>query len=201
MHEPEPDTLPILRNHTQRQVPGLKIRARRVARSLRRSWKAISVVAVLLLVEVVFHTRRFHLTRPSTNLDPPFHVGCQDPILNGTARANAALVMLARNSDVQGAVDSVRNVQEQFNQHFGYPWVFLNDQEWTPEFKRKVGNAVAAHGGGAEATFEVIPKSMWGYPPWIDPQEARESMADMERRKITYAGKESYHHMCRFNSG
>lgn len=111
------------------------------------------------------------------------------------------MVMLARNSDVEGAVDSVRNVQKQFNQHFGYPWVFLNDKEWSAEFKNKVTKAATEDGGGAEVSFEVIPKDMWGYPPWVDPEEARANMASMERDGIAYAGIESYHHMCRFNSG
>ena len=40
--------------------------------------------------------------------------------------ANATLFMLTRNSDVDGAVNSVREVEDRFNRKYGYPWVFLN---------------------------------------------------------------------------
>jgi mannosyltransferase len=106
--------------------------------------------------------------------------------------------MLARNSEVKGAVSSVRSVQEQFNDNFGYPWVFLNDEEWSKDFKQKVSRAV---GKNADVKFEVVPKEMWGYPEWIDQERARSSMQDMKNRGIQYGGQESYHHMCRFQSG
>ena len=106
--------------------------------------------------------------------------------------------MLARNSEVDDAIASVLSIQEQFNDQFGYGWVFLNDLEWTAEFKTKVSQAI---GGRAEAKFEKIPKSMWGYPPSIDQDKAARRMKDMQKAGIMYAGTESYHHMCRFQSG
>ncbi|XPS72143.1 hypothetical protein M3J09_004312 [Ascochyta lentis] len=105
--------------------------------------------------------------------------------------------MLARNSDVDGAVASVKNVQRQFNENFGYPWVFLNNEPWSDDFVTKVTQA----GAGANMVFGTIPASMWGYPEWIDKKRAQESMDNMQRKGITYAGIESYHHMCRFQSG
>jgi len=161
-------------------------------------WKVVAVVLFGAILEVIFHVRRFTITRPSTNLDAPFRVGCQDGIQNTTARANATFMMLARNSDVNSAVASVANVQRQSNYHFGYPWVFLNDEPWTPDFIEKVRKAV---GEGSEARFDTISKDMWGYPEWIDQQRAHQSMDDMQSRRIIYAGVESYHHMCRFQSG
>lgn len=96
--------------------------------------------------------------------------------------------MLARNSEVDGAVASVRSVQEQFNDNFGYPWVFLNDAEWSQNFKDQVSRAV---GEGAEAHFHTIPKNMWGYPEWIDQDAAKRSMQQMQEQRIIYAGTES----------
>lgn len=52
--------------------------------------------------------------------------------------ANATLFMLARNSDVDSAVGSVREVEDRFNHKYGYPWVFLNEQEFSDDFKRCV---------------------------------------------------------------
>jgi alpha 1,2-mannosyltransferase len=51
-------------------------------------------------------------------------------------RANATLLMLARNSDVDGAVRSVREVEDRFNRKYSYPWVFLNEQPFSDEFIR-----------------------------------------------------------------
>ena len=50
--------------------------------------------------------------------------------------ANATLFMLARNSEVDNAVSSVRELEDRFNHKYGYPWVFLNEQEFSDEFKR-----------------------------------------------------------------
>jgi mannosyltransferase len=169
----------------------------RLSRSARQHWKALSFVLFLVLLELAIHIRSFRIPRPATDLDPPFHVGCQEPIQNAEPRANATLMMLARNSDMDGAVASVKNVQKQFNKQFGYPWVFLNDQPWTDEFVTKVTEA----GSGAAVRFETISAEMWGSPQWIDKKRARESMDDMQRQGIMYGGVESYHHMCRFQSG
>jgi alpha 1,2-mannosyltransferase len=46
--------------------------------------------------------------------------------------------MLARNSDVDSAVGSVREVEDRFNHKYGYPWVFLNEQQFSDDFKRCV---------------------------------------------------------------
>ncbi|KAI6782711.1 O-glycoside alpha-1 [Emericellopsis cladophorae] len=179
------DNTPILQLQDDRRAPPTW-RRRRVARSLTRHWKVVVGVLILCLIESVVHVRSFRIQRPATNLDPPFHVGCQTPILNTTERANAAMVMLARNTDVDGAIDSIQSVQNQFNQHFGYPWVFLNDKDWSPEFVSRVGKVVKETGGG-EAYFETIPTYMWGYPPWIDQGKARQEMESMQNRRIAYA--------------
>jgi alpha 1,2-mannosyltransferase len=46
--------------------------------------------------------------------------------------------MLARNSDIEGAVNAVREMEDRFNRNFNYPWVFLNDEPFSDEFKRCV---------------------------------------------------------------
>lgn len=179
------------------------LNARNPLRSLYRTallypWRTSILVALVLLLESYIHVRNYDVPRPAEPLDKPFYLGCQDPLLNTTARASAVLVMLAKNTEVKGAIASVRSVQEQFNDAFGYPWVFLNNVEWSEEFKRKVGKAV---GEGIDVKFETIPKEMWGYPEWIDQDRARRNMQVMKEKKIQYGGSESYRHMCRFNAG
>jgi mannosyltransferase len=172
-------------------------------RILSSHWKVILFVATLMIIEVVFHVRSYTITRPSQPLDAPFYTGCQSPILNTTARENAVILMLARNPEVKGAIASVRSVQEQFNDNFGYPWVFLNDEAWSEDFKKAVTTAVqnTSATGTVKIEFDVIPKAMWGFPAWIDQERARHNMKAMEAKHIQYAGQESYHHMCRFQSG
>jgi hypothetical protein len=50
-------------------------------------------------------------------------------------RANATMLMLARNSDINGVLQSVREAEDRFNRVYKYPWVFLNDEEFTEDFK------------------------------------------------------------------
>ena len=45
------------------------------------------------------------------------------------------MIMLARNSELEGAVRSVRDLEEKFNWRYHYPWVFLNEVPFTKEFK------------------------------------------------------------------
>ena len=52
----------------------------------------------------------------------------------GYSRANATMVVLARNSEVEEVVGSMLQLEERFNWKFGYPWVFLNDVPFSEEF-------------------------------------------------------------------
>lgn len=53
-------------------------------------------------------------------------------------RASATFLMLARNSDVDDAVRAVREMEDRFNHKYRYPWVFLNEQPFSDDFKRYV---------------------------------------------------------------
>lgn len=44
--------------------------------------------------------------------------------------------MLARNSDLKGALLSVRAMEDRFNRRYNYPYVFLNEEEFSEDFKR-----------------------------------------------------------------
>ena len=44
--------------------------------------------------------------------------------------------MLARNSELETAANSVRELEERFNRQFRYPWVFLNEMPFSEEFKQ-----------------------------------------------------------------
>ena len=53
-------------------------------------------------------------------------------------RANATILMLARNSDTDSAVRSVRELEDKFNRKYKYPWVFLNEEPFSDDFKKCV---------------------------------------------------------------
>lgn len=111
-------------------------------------------------------------------------------------KANATLVMLARNSDLDGVIRSVREVEDKFNKKFNYPWVFLNEEPFSDEFKRRVGNLI-----GAAVHFGQIPQEHWHQPDWIDETRATNARNKMVEDNIIYGDSVSYRNMCRFNSG
>src|SRR5712691_2214322 len=70
-----------------------------------------------------------HLSLPATSTVTP-------PRQN----ENATFFMLTTNSeaDIKGAVQSVRELEDRFNRRYHYPWVFLNDEPFSDEFKTYV---------------------------------------------------------------
>ncbi|KAI9487022.1 MAG: nucleotide-diphospho-sugar transferase [Benjaminiella poitrasii] len=111
-------------------------------------------------------------------------------------KVKAAFVILARNSDLQGIRQSIRQLEDRFNRHFNYPYVFLNEENFTNEFKQKTSDLT-----NAQTLYGKIESDMWGYPPHINQTKAAECRKEMQEKNIIYGGSESYRHMCRFQSG
>ncbi|KAI7866522.1 nucleotide-diphospho-sugar transferase [Spinellus fusiger] len=108
----------------------------------------------------------------------------------------ACFVVLVRNSELNRVLSSINQVEWRFNRKFSYPYVFLNDDEFTPEFieaTSAVTNSITHYG--------KVGESMWGYPSFINQTLAAESRKKMETLHVPYAQSESYRHMCRFQSG
>jgi len=76
----------------------------------------------------------FRLSPESLEVPTEIHEGSEGPIQDGTA--NAVMLMLARNNELEGAVSSVKQLEENFNHRYHYPWVFLNEGPFTEEFKQ-----------------------------------------------------------------
>ncbi|KAI0776053.1 glycosyltransferase family 15 protein [Trametes elegans] len=115
---------------------------------------------------------------------------------NGTRRANAVLLMLVRNSELEGAMTSVKELEQRFNHRFGYPWVFLNEVPFTDEFKEQISSVIPG-----PVSFGLIPAENWFQPDWIDEEKASAGRAQMVAENVVYGGSVSYRNMCRFNSG
>ena len=135
--------------------------------------------------------------RISERYDKVFVTGCQDVAKAAEQpRANAAFVVLARNQELDGVIQSIKSIERHFNRWFHYPYVFLNDGAFDDEFKIGVQNYTS---GSVE--FGQIPEEHWGYPDWVDHNVAKEGVRKQGDAAIMYGGMESYHHMCRFYSG
>ncbi|KAI0824385.1 glycosyltransferase family 15 protein [Trametes gibbosa] len=140
-----------------------------------------------------------HLSWDSGSVDPVPAEYFETPANPGTfisRRANASILMLARNTDVNDAVRSVRRLEDRFNRKFGYPWVFLNEEPFSDEFKTRVSNVI-----NGEVTFGQIEHDHWFQPDWIDEEKATAGRDKMVQDNIIYGGSKSYRNMCRFNSG
>ena len=111
-------------------------------------------------------------------------------------REKATFVTLVRNRDLYSLAESIKSVEDRFNSKFNYDWVFLNDEEFTDEFK----NVTTALVSGT-TKYGVIPKEHWSFPEWIDQEKAAQVRKEMRDNKVIYGDSISYRHMCRFESG
>jgi len=127
--------------------------------------------------------------------DKVFVTGCLEPDTS-KPRANAAFVVLARNKELDGVIQSIKSVERHFNRWYHYPYVFLNDGEFDDTFKETVQKYASSN-----VEFGKVGPDMWGFPDWVDPKVAKEGIAKQGDAAVMYGGLESYHAMCRFYSG
>ena len=52
-----------------------------------------------------------------------------------SAKPRAALISLVRNSELPGLMQSMRQLEFQWNRKYNYPWIFFNDEPFSEEFK------------------------------------------------------------------
>ncbi|PFH54343.1 glycosyltransferase family 15 protein [Amanita thiersii Skay4041] len=115
---------------------------------------------------------------------------------NSTRKANAVIVLLARNGDLDGVLSSLKQMEDRFNRKFHYPYVFLNDEPFSDKFKSLVSEVT-----DAQVQFGLIPPDHWHQPSWIDEAKASAAREKMIENKVIYGGSVPYRNMCRFNSG
>jgi alpha 1,2-mannosyltransferase len=111
-------------------------------------------------------------------------------------KANAVFVILARNSDINGIVFSMKQMEDRFNRKFQYDYVFLNEQPFDQSFKDRVSELT-----DAKVQFGLIPNDHWVQPAWIDESRASAGREKMIQDNVIYGGSVPYRNMCRFNSG
>ncbi|THU93808.1 glycosyltransferase family 15 protein [Dendrothele bispora CBS 962.96] len=104
--------------------------------------------------------------------------------------------MLARNNDVEGAIRSIRSLEDRFNAKHQYPYVLLNEVPFSDDFKRRLSVITPSH-----IDFGVIPREHWYQPQWIDEEKASKARERMKMENVKYGDSVPYHNMCRYNSG
>ncbi|KAI8880642.1 glycosyltransferase family 15 protein [Backusella circina FSU 941] len=111
-------------------------------------------------------------------------------------RVKAGFVVLVRNNELYQLRSSMRYLEDRFNKKYNYPWIFLNEEPFTEEFKN-----MTAMMTNAQVHYGLIPTEHWSYPDWIDQGYAAQTRKQMAEENIVYGGSESYRHMCRYQSG
>ncbi|CAK5279941.1 unnamed protein product [Mycena citricolor] len=174
----------------------------------RRRWTSV-IVAALILLSILFFRRQHGASKVDDtharipHPEPPYKTPVPEkymlkPGTKPTRRASAVFVILARNSDLTGMTFTMSQLEARFNHKFGYPYVFLNDVEFTEEFKRshlrRSGNHVLKTSSNVTALtkapvqFGLVPPSHWNPPPWIDEERAARAREKMAKHRVLYGG-------------
>lgn len=111
------------------------------------------------------------------------------------SKENAVILILCRNREMNDINKSIKNFEKRFNKKYKYPYVFLNDEEFTNEFKETLSQTCENR-----VKFGLVDKKVWEKPDWIDEVRMRGGWEEMKRAGVPYADMESYHNMCRFFS-
>lgn len=111
-------------------------------------------------------------------------------------KENATLVMLVRNEELEGALSSMRSLEDRFNKDYKYPWVFMNDVPFTEEFIEQT--TLMAN---SKTYYELIPTEDWQPPEFLDADKILKCIKKAAEDGVIYGGVKSYRNMCHFNSG
>ncbi|GAA5815761.1 hypothetical protein MFLAVUS_009276 [Mucor flavus] len=166
-----------------------------VTSSNKSLWSSLNTYNTNPQLGAARHDPNFNKQPSSYVIDPPDHPFKMKVDLpaatNTTQRQAAAFIVLVRNSELFGMLQSMQDVEQRFNNKFNYPWVFLNEEPFTKEFIDTTTSVASS-----KTHYGLVNESMWGYPDWIDQKHAADMRLEM--KGLPYGTSESYRHMCRF---
>lgn len=87
-------------------------------------------------------------------------------------------------------------MEDHFNHWAGYDWVFLNEEDFTDDFKKYTSQMTSA-----KCHYGKIEKETWLQPDWIDEEKATAAREQMVQKKVIYGFSVPYRNMCRYQSG
>ncbi|AAS52442.1 AEL243Wp [Eremothecium gossypii ATCC 10895] len=129
-------------------------------------------------------------------IDEPKGTPLVRPGTDAAGKAPATILCLVRNKDLEGIRSSITELEKAFNGKFKYPYTFLNDEPFTPEFKEAIQKLIPEH----ESEFATIDKEFWSIPEAINREKYDVQKLKLLTLKVGHAEEDSYHLMCRFYS-
>ena len=96
-------------------------------------------------------------------------------------RENATILMLVRNSELEGALDSMRSLEDRFNNKYHYDWTFLNDVPFDQDFIEATTSMASG-----KTQYALIPPEDWNRPQWINDTLFEERLRVMEDEGVLY---------------
>lgn len=109
---------------------------------------------------------------------------------------NATILVLCRNWELDDILSSMRSLEDRFNKYYHYPWTFLNDEEFTQEFK----DWTSAMASG-KTEYGLVNPEDWNTPGFIDQEKYNQCLQEYEEKRVLYGSSKSYRNMCHYNSG
>jgi alpha 1,2-mannosyltransferase len=83
------------------------------------------------------------------------------PELRNRRKVRAAFVVLVRDEDLWEMTTSMQQLEDRFNHWAQYDWVFLNDGDFSDQFKRYTQALT-----GAKCKYGKIAPEVWNQPEW-----------------------------------
>ncbi|KAI9018728.1 glycolipid 2-alpha-mannosyltransferase-domain-containing protein [Phycomyces nitens] len=106
------------------------------------------------------------------------------------------LYMIIHNNKLQSARESIRSIEDRFNHKYRYPWVLLNSQHFTSDFRKYASMATKA-----PVYFGKIDSDSWSYPAFIDVERAERNMGILGGSTLYKGGSLSFRQAARYQTG
>ena len=110
---------------------------------------------------------------------------------------NATILALVRNSETEAMLQSIRDMEEKFNAKFRYPYTFLNNEDFTDEFKSAVAKILP---GDREVRWGKIPSEDWDKPRDVPMSFVEQGGKEMEEKGVEHATDLYLHNKYRWYS-
>ncbi|KAJ1911175.1 hypothetical protein IWQ60_010265 [Tieghemiomyces parasiticus] len=160
----------------------------------------LGIIATVLIFHLCFINMRpkpKHLLARTVHDVVQFNDVRTPPGYNAThLPAKAAFVVLTRNSELHPLRVAISQIEDRFNRHRGYPYIFLNDEPFTEEFKETISWAT-----NSRVSFGLVPRDHWDLPDHIDRQRMRDGMAFLKSKDVIHSDSLSYRQMSRYYAG
>ncbi|CAL9737251.1 probable mannosyltransferase Ktr4p [Monosporozyma servazzii] len=112
-------------------------------------------------------------------------------------KANATILSLVQNQDITAIVSTIEQLEDKFNNKFGYPYTFMNDNDFSEAFKKEILSVLPKE---RVVHFVKVNPDDWKKPASIDNVKYIECVDKLASEEVQYVKKVSYHNMCRFYS-